>query len=80
MMLYRPIRIAPGVSPPTGMESDDTRRPTPPPTAALAPGDVTISDGDAVGWPHDEQKRLSAGSSAEHDEQRIAGLAMDDAM
>jgi hypothetical protein len=63
----------PGVSPPTGTESDEISRPTP---AATAPTPaaivVAICEAAPTAWPHDRQNRLSAGSSVAHDGHRTA--------
>jgi hypothetical protein len=51
MTRYRPAIIEPGVSPPTGIASDETRRFTP--TATAAPGAVNSCEAAASGCPHD---------------------------
>ena len=75
-MRYLSPRIAPGVSPPAGIESDEMRRPTPTAAATCAgaaPGAVTICETDLIACPQEEQNRLLAGFSARHDGQWIVG-------
>ena len=71
-MRYRAVSTVPGVSPPTGMESEEIKRATP---AATAPAPiaiaVVISDAAPTKCPHDRQNRLSAGNSDAHEGQRI---------
>jgi hypothetical protein len=74
----------PGVNPPTGIESEEVRRPTgeaiigaPALTAGAAAGGesaipVGICETDVIGVPQLRQKRLSAGTSLEHDGHFIA--------
>jgi len=67
MIRYRSERIAPGVNPPTGTESEEIRRPTRGETAGAASPRVGICDGEMMACPQTEQKLLVAGISTEHD-------------
>src|SRR5215472_1473147 len=85
MMRYRSARIAPGVKPPTSIESEEASRPTteeeegprPRRTAASATDGVARfvgiceSEEEETALPHDWQKRDSSGISAEQVRQRI---------
>src|SRR5512137_1265732 len=75
MMRYRSASTIPGVKPPTGIESEEMSRPTgegmigvP---AAASGGEsaipVGIWESELIGVPQLRQKRLSAGTSLEHD-------------
>src|SRR4030095_16356828 len=60
---YRSARIAPGVNPPTGTESEEISRLTPGHAGAASPR-VGIWESETMAWPQTEQKWLSAAISA----------------
>src|SRR5512139_99917 len=82
MMRYRSASTIPGVNPPTGIESEEIRRPTGeatmgvPVAATGIGGDSTVPVGiwesEPIGVPHFRQKLLSSGTSLEHDGQFIS--------
>ena len=60
--------MAPGVNPPAGIESDEMSRATPGANAGTFRGSIVgICEGAPIACPQDEQKRLLAGTSAEHE-------------
>lgn len=79
-MRYRSARITPGANPPTGIESEDLSRPTRGvglgATWPCGPAVVRSCEGELIASPHEEQNRLSAATSTEHDGHVMSGDAI----